>query len=95
MRSALSGAGRSRRARSTPPWSALVDRIAQRLRAARRVCRTVVLRLRFNDFSRATRSYTLSEATAQTQTILATARELLALAMPMIERQGITLVGVS
>ena len=43
---------------------ALVDRIARRLRAARRVCRTVVLRLRFDDFSRATRSHTLSEATA-------------------------------
>jgi DNA polymerase-4 len=74
---------------------ALVDRLARRLRAARRVCRTVVLRLRFNDFSRATRSYTLSEATAQTQTILATARGLLATAMPMIESQGITLVGVA
>jgi DNA polymerase-4 len=74
---------------------ALVDRLARRLRAARRVCRTVVLRLRFNDFSRATRSYTLSEATAQTQTILATARGLLATAMPMIETQGITLVGVA
>ncbi|MDX6642494.1 MAG: polymerase [Solirubrobacteraceae bacterium] len=74
---------------------ALVDRLARRLRGARRVCRTVVLRLRFNDFSRATRSYTLSEATAQTQTILATARGLLATAMPMIESQGITLVGVA
>ena len=35
---------------------ALVDRLARRLRAAHRVCRTVVLRLRFDDFSRATRS---------------------------------------
>jgi DNA polymerase IV len=74
---------------------ALVDRLARRLRAARRVCRTVVLRLRFDDFSRATRSHTLSEATAQTQTILATARGLLTTATPMIERQGLTLVGVS
>jgi DNA polymerase IV len=74
---------------------ALVDRLARRLRAARRVCRTVVLRLRFDDFSRATRSHTLSEATAQTQTILATARGLLTTAMPMIERQGVTLVGVA
>ena len=73
----------------------LVDRLARRLRAARRVCRTVVLRLRFDDFSRATRSHTLSDATAQTRTILATARGLLAAAMPMIERQGITLVGVA
>ena len=74
---------------------ALVDRLARRLRAARRVCRTVVLRMRFDDFSRATRSHTLPEATAQTQTILATARGLLAAATPMIQRQGLTLVGVA
>jgi DNA polymerase IV len=74
---------------------AIVDRLGRRLRAARRVCRTVVLRLRFDDFTRATRSSTLSEATAQTQTILATARELLVTAMPLIERRGITLVGVA
>jgi len=73
----------------------LVDRLARRLRAARRVCRTVTLRLRFGDFSRATRSHTLPEATAQTRTILATARGLLATAMPMIETQGITLLGVA
>jgi len=74
---------------------ALVDRLSGRLRAARRVCRTVVLRLRFGDYSRATRSHTLPEATAHTETILATARELLAAAMPLIERQGLTLLGVS
>jgi DNA polymerase-4 len=74
---------------------AIVDRVARRLRAGRRVCRTVVLRLRFEDFSRATRSHTLSQATAQTQTILATARGLLATAMPMIESQGITLIGLA
>ncbi|MDX6671060.1 MAG: polymerase [Solirubrobacteraceae bacterium] len=74
---------------------ALVDRLARRLRAAGRVCRTVMLRLRFDDFSRATRSHTLAEATAQTQTVLATARALLATAMPLIERQGITLIGVA
>ena len=74
---------------------ALVDRLARRLRSAQRVCRTITLRLRFDDFSRATRANTLSEATAQTQTILATARKLLAAAWPMIERRGITLVGVA
>jgi DNA polymerase-4 len=74
---------------------AIVDRLARRLRAARRVCRTVTLRLRFDDYSRATRANTLSEATAQTQVILATARKLLAGAMPLIERQGLTLVGVA
>jgi DNA polymerase-4 len=73
----------------------LVDRLTGRLRKARRVCRTVVLRLRFDDFSRATRSHTLPQATAQTQPILATARELLTTALPMIERQGVTLIGVT
>jgi DNA polymerase IV len=74
---------------------ALVDRLGRRLRAARRVCSTVVLRLRFDDFSRATRSHTLPEATVQTQAILRTARALMAAAMPMIRRQGLTLIGVS
>ena len=73
----------------------LVDRLARRLRAARRTCRTVTLRLRFRDFSRATRSRTLPEQTAHTQLILATGRSLLAEARPMIERRGITLVGVA
>ena len=65
------------------------------MRTAGRVGRTVVLRLRFDDFSRATRSHTLPRPTAHTGTILETTRELLAAAMPMIERQGITLVGIS
>ncbi len=65
------------------------------MRAAARVGRTVVVRLRFGDFSRATRSHTLAHATAHTGTILATARELLAGAMPRIERDGLTLVGVA
>jgi DNA polymerase-4 len=73
----------------------LVDRITRRMRTAGRVGRTVVLRLRFDDFSRATRSHTLPSATAHTETILATARGLLATAMPTIERQGLTLVGVA
>jgi DNA polymerase IV len=73
----------------------IVDRLGRRLRKARRVCRTVVLRLRFDDFSRATRSHTLPDTTADTETILATARGLLALATPMIESRGITLVGIA
>jgi DNA polymerase-4 len=73
----------------------LVDRVTRRLRAARRVGRTVVIRLRFDDFSRATRSHTLPQATAHTDTILAVARFLLATATPLIERQGLTLVGVA
>ena len=74
---------------------AIVDRLARRLRAARRVCRTVVLRLRFADLSRATRSHTLPEATGQTQTILAAARDLVAASTVMIASRGLTLIGVS
>lgn len=74
---------------------AIVDRLSRRLRTARRVCRTVVLRLRFDDFTRATRSHTLPQATAHTQTILATARDLLTATTPMIESRGITLIGLS
>ncbi len=73
----------------------LVDRVTGRMRTAGRIGRTVVLRLRFDDFSRATRSHTLPQATAHTATILAAARGLLAAAMPMVERQGLTLVGVA
>jgi DNA polymerase IV len=73
----------------------LVDRVTYRLRAGGRTGRTVVLRLRFRDFSRATRSHTLARATANTATILATARALLAAATPLVERRGITLIGVA
>ena len=73
----------------------LVDRVTRRLRAAGRVGRTVVLRLRFADFTRATRSHTLPQATAETHTILAAARELLTAATPLIDRQGLTLVGIA
>jgi DNA polymerase IV len=73
----------------------LVDRVTRRMRAAGRVGRTVVLRLRFDDFSRATRSHTLPQATAQTDMILATARGLLAAALPVIELRGLTLIGVA
>jgi DNA polymerase-4 len=74
---------------------ALVDGVARRLRAGHRVCRTVVLRLRFDDFTRATRSRTLGRPTAHTGTILAVAQELLAEARPLVAERGLTLVGVS
>jgi DNA polymerase-4 len=74
---------------------ALVDRVTRRLRASGRLGRTVVLRLRFGDFSRATRSHTLPEATAATGRVLTTVRALLAAAMPLIERRGLTLLGVT
>ena len=52
----------------------LVDRVTRRMRTAGRIGRTVTLRLRFDDFSRATRSHTLRWPTAETRTILTAAR---------------------
>ena len=75
---------------------AIVDRVTRRMRRAERVGRTVTLRLRFDDFTRATRAHSLDRATAHTPTILATVRRLLAEAGPLIrERGGLTLVGVA
>ncbi|MGO9224696.1 MAG: DNA polymerase IV [Mycobacterium sp.] len=71
----------------------LIDRITARMRAAGRTGRTVVLRLRFDDFSRASRSCTLPWATSSTRPILAAARRLVALAAPLIAQRGLTLVG--
>lgn len=95
----------AQRAFGRRPWTpatldadlvALVDRLGRRLRAANRSCRTVVLRLRFDDYTtRATRSITLPEPTTQTGEILAAARGLLAAALPLIEERGITLIGVT
>jgi DNA polymerase-4 len=75
--------------------AALVDRVTRRMRAAERVGRTVVLRLRFSDFSRATRSKTLPRPTAATATVLVTVRGLLAAERETIARRGLTLLGVT
>jgi DNA polymerase-4 len=73
----------------------LVDKATRRMRTARRMCRTVVLRMRFSDFTRATRSRTMGLATADTDTVLATARELLHESMPMLRERGCTLIGIT
>jgi DNA polymerase IV len=73
----------------------LVDRITRRMRTAGRTGRTVVLRLRFDDFSRATRSHTLLWATSSTDSVLAAARGLVAEAAPLIAERGLTMIGFS
>jgi DNA polymerase IV len=73
----------------------LVDRVCRRMRKAGRIGRTVTVRLRFGDFTRATRSHTLPWATSHTESILRAARQLLGQARPTITEQGLTLVGVS
>ncbi len=78
-----------------PTVLGLVDRVTRRMRAAGRVGRTVVLRMRFEDYSRATRSHSMLWPTSQTAPILAAVRELLYATMPLIEQQGLTMVGIS
>jgi DNA polymerase-4 len=74
---------------------AIADRVCRRLRKARRVCRTVILRLRFEDFSRITRSHTVLRSTWETATVLTAARALLDDVTPLIREQGLTLIGLS
>jgi DNA polymerase IV len=74
---------------------ALVERVCRRMRAADRAGRTVVLRLRFDDYARITRSHTFPCATAQTDAILTATRMLMAATRPEIERRGLTLVGIA
>ncbi|PRB56451.1 DNA polymerase IV [Microbacterium sp. MYb45] len=73
----------------------IVDRLARRLRDGDRVCRTVVLRLRFGDFTKATRSRSLRAPTDRTAIVLTVARTLLAAAQADITARGITLIGIS
>ncbi|MCP3938558.1 MAG: DNA polymerase IV [Actinomycetia bacterium] len=73
----------------------LVDRITRRMRRAERVGRTVVLRMRYDDFTKGTRSHTLDEATSETAPILASTRMLLNRAWPMLDERGLTMIGVS
>ncbi|GAB11356.1 DNA polymerase IV [Gordonia araii NBRC 100433] len=74
---------------------AIVDGLGKRLRTARRLCRTMVLRLRFDDFERVTRSRSIGEPTDSTAVVLAVARGLFEEALPLIRERGCTLVGLS
>ncbi|MFN8152026.1 MAG: hypothetical protein U0R24_12995 [Solirubrobacterales bacterium] len=93
--SALRGRGRRPRRKIERTLDRLVDRVTRRLRGASRAGRTVVLSLRFADYSRSTRSRTLPRATDATDPIRAAAQALLAEARPLIVERGITLVGVT
>jgi len=74
----------------------LVERVTGRMRQAGREGRTVMLRLRFDDFTRASRSRTLARATSSTPVVLEAVRDLVAVAMPVIrDRGGLTLLGIA
>ncbi|MEA2218764.1 MAG: polymerase [Solirubrobacteraceae bacterium] len=73
----------------------LVDRVTRRMRRAGLAGRTIVLRLRFGDFTRASRSRTLPRATDASESVLFVLRVLLAAAAPLVRRRGVTLVGIT
>ncbi len=73
----------------------LVERIARRMRGTGRSCRTVVLRLRFDDYTRATRSHTIPRPTTSTEHLLSVARQLVTEATALVAERGITLIGFS
>ena len=73
----------------------LTGRVTGRMARKGRAGHTVVLRLRFGDYTRATRSRTLACGTAAPEPIAAAARELLEAAMPLVRQRGITMLGVT
>ena len=89
------GRGRRSRRELDNVLCRLVERVTARMRKAGRSGRTIVLRLRFDDYSRATRSVTLPRTTAATEAILDPALGLLDAATPTIARRGITLLGIT
>ncbi|HEY3484656.1 MAG TPA: DNA polymerase IV, partial [Ilumatobacteraceae bacterium] len=89
--------GRSPKSRSALEASLLgiVDRVTRRMRNAGRAGRTITVRLRFDDFTRATRASSLPHPTAATEPIRDVALALFDTAMPMIAERGLTLIGLS
>ncbi len=74
----------------------IADRVMRRLRSGHRIGRTVVLRMRYDDFTRATRSRSLRWPTGMTEPVAAVALSLLREAQPTIEAKGgLTLIGMS
>lgn len=74
---------------------ATVDRVTRRMRSADRLGRTVTVRLRFDDFSRATRSKSLRHPTASTDVIAGVAIGVVRAALPVIRERGLTMIGLS
>ena len=88
------GRGRTSRADLDRILLGLVERVTERLRAGRRLGRTLTLRLRMDDFTRQTRSRTM-EPTDRTDRFLAAARDLLDERWPHLHEAGCTLIGVT
>jgi DNA polymerase-4 len=73
----------------------IVDRVTRRMRNAGRAGRTVTLRFRYDDFTRATRARTVCHPTASTEVVGAVARAILDAEQETIRDRGLTLIGMS
>ena len=73
----------------------IVDRVTRRMRSAGRIGRTVIVRFRYDDFARATRSRSLPHATAATEAIRDVALSVLRDHCDVIAERGLTLIGLS
>ncbi|HUF99025.1 MAG TPA: DNA polymerase IV [Ilumatobacter sp.] len=74
---------------------AIVDRVTRRMRAADRVGTTLIMRLRYDDFTQATRSRTLPHPTSSTEPIAQLALAMLHREAESIAERGLTLIGLS
>lgn len=73
----------------------IMDGLAKRLRERESSCSTVVVRMRFGDYTNATRSRTLGAPTDRTEVLLGAAHTLLRSVASEVSERGATLVGVS
>ena len=73
----------------------IMDGLAKRLRERGSSCSTVVVRVRYGDYTTATRSRTLGAPTDRTEVLLGVAHTLLTSVASQISERGVTLIGVS
>jgi DNA polymerase-4 len=73
----------------------IVDRVARRMRNADRIGRTVTVRFRYDDFTRATRARSLAHATAATQPLSEVALAIVRNEHDVIASKGLTLIGIA
>lgn len=73
----------------------IADELGKRLRDRESTCGTVVVRVRYGDFTRASRSHTLTTPSDRTDVLLKVALRLLSSVEGAIHERGVTLIGVS
>ncbi|MDH3296083.1 MAG: DNA polymerase IV, partial [Acidimicrobiia bacterium] len=83
------------RAKAEEILLSVCDGVCTRLRSSNQLGRTVTLRLRYGDFTSATRSFTVGEPTNSTKLIHSIGHRLLEGIWPELEKRGCTKVGIA